>query len=390
MAGENKPMSYEERHQESLKKEEEKKERMEKLRKDTIARLQSDPAIKEYLSQFSSYSVETFINGYANKLMLVLEYANMYIDMHERSSTEYMKRADKCLTEIQLKKLFDLRCRWGANLIKIDGIEVSSDFYIEARNIMNSKIVPPITQEEFDLYLEYVRSHHFHYHDYPLDWMDVENVRSENMKQDDLPEWFVYHNIHTGSNIHLQLPDLRGDKESEYCMLWHKEEKRKQDAKIESGEVKPHVPDERPRISDYQYNDVLQFMKKFEKPETVRLFESYVEFGGGGMIKEDEDDSEWLDEQVETIIHTLSTMGEVRLPIEANRDWRRGLIAAWEKFEKEQVVTALPAAYDNYLFMLENKIAFPKEDDLKWFSDTLKKQILGGRELNGEPRDFDF
>lgn len=367
---------------------------MEELRKKTIERLRTDPAIQQYLSQFSSSSTDSFINGYASKLTSTLEYGNMYMNMHESHSTEYIKRASKCLEDIQMKKLFDLRCQWGANLVHVPGVEISADFYTLSNNIMNTDVVPPITQEEFDLYLEYARSSSFVHNSWGTDWTSVEDIRSDNMGEDsDLPEWFVYHNLHTGSNIHLQLPDLRGDKEEEYRLLWRKEEDEKLEKKYESGEIERHVPDKRPRISDLHYADVLDFMKKFENAETVRLFEAMVEYGSMGIIKEDEEDNDddWLDEQVDNIMHKLTTLKDVRLPVEANRDWRKALIAAWEKFEQKQTVAALPAAYDNYLFMLESKIAFPVKDrDVQSFSDSIKKQILRGRELNGEPRDLNF
>jgi len=69
-------------------------------------------------------------------------------------------------------------------------------------------------------------------------------------------------------------------------------------------------------------------------------------------------------------------MKDVRLPVEANADWRKGLIKAWKKFEFEQVRSAIREAYEDYLFKTKNNITFPLEEEfympvLKMYRDQI-------------------
>jgi hypothetical protein len=62
-------------------------------------------------------------------------------------------------------------------------------------------------------------------------------------------------------------------------------------------------------------------------------------------------------------------------------------------YENKLLSRALPMAYEQYCMKLQTGIAFyedqpPVEDDDN--TNRVKEQILNGRELNGEPRDFNY
>ncbi len=397
MSENNKPTTPEDDHRESLEQEVAKKIRMENIRKQTAERLKTDPDIQAYFSQFYMSSVDDFINGYASKMKLFLEYGDQYLSMAEKRDIKYVKRAEKCLTEIQIKKLFDLRCQWDAELLTLEGIDINADFYTVLNKVMNTKLIPPISLEEFELYYRYAQSDQFEFSDLGISWFDCELYRSALKKENDendehFPAWFHYHNNHTGNHQYLLLPNIRETKEYEYRNIANEEDKAQHEARYESGELTKYVPDDRPDISQYVYNDVIAFMKRFEKPETVRRFEEYCKIINPGLIMDSpvEKENNWLDEQVEKILHNIRTGHRVMIPIEANDDWRKGLIAAWNKYEKDQIIAALPDVYEEYLFRLENKIAFPEEKEVVDYSNFIKNKILRGRELCGEPRDFNF
>jgi len=65
----------------------------------------------------------------------------------------------------------------------------------------------------------------------------------------------------------------------------------------------------------------------------------------------------------------------------------------WKKYENEQIVSSLNIAFEDYLFRVQSHISFavPRQFayDLE-LAGNEKKQVLRGRELNGEPRDLDF
>ena len=172
MSEENKPKSLEEHHLENQRKEEERRQRMEAVRQQTIKRLTSDAAIQDYFKYFSDSSIESFISGYATLKSLFMEYSNTYENIAEKQYTEYAERADHCLKEIQLKKLFDVRCQWGARLIDIDGIETSGDFFMWSGHVLNCPFLTPITKEEFDLYMRYATSDKFEYVEY-FNWPEL-------------------------------------------------------------------------------------------------------------------------------------------------------------------------------------------------------------------------
>lgn len=392
MSEENKPKSYEEHHLENQRKEEERRQRMEDVRQQTIKRLTNDAAIQDYFKHFNSNSIESFISGYATLKSLFMEYSNTFENIAEKQYTEYAERADKCLEEIQLKKLFDVRCQWGARLIDIDEIETTGDFYVWSEDVLNCPFLTPITKDEFDLYMRYATSDKFEYVEY-FNWTELEPTNNASMDDIDFIGWFDYAYNYGKGRENLLLHDERGERESFYRKLWRKEQDEILEKKYESGELQRPVPlhNMKPIISHFNHDHVLGFLQRFEDAATVRLYENYNQYGGGFTSKSNDED-EYLDEQVENIMHSLSFMKDVKLPVKENSDWRKALIDAWKNFEIEQTILHLPAAYDNYLFRIENKIQFSNSglENHRSLADTVKKQILRGRELNGEPADLNF
>jgi hypothetical protein len=390
----NKPKSYAQVLKESALKEKQYRQRMDKVRKDTVKWLKKDKAITAYFSQFSSRSVEYFITDYAHNKGMFLEYGSSFQEMIDEKQSIYFERADTCLKEIQLKKLFNLYCLWCAEQVTLDGIFTTWDFFPLAADVMNCTLITPIHQDEFDLYMQYAQSNQFEYTD-NFDWLDTSDLRHDSEDLDMLPRWFQYCNTYTGDSSYLLLPNIRDEKEDIYRGLWRAEQDAEIEAKYASGELKRNVRDDRPDIRTRNYEQMIDFMKRFETPAVIRLFEGYNDYGKkSSIISEDEDGEEsYLDEQVEDIMHAINSLSGTKIPIEANADWRKGLIAAWQKFEQTETATCLSYAYDNYLFRRQNNILFEKDSHLQFkisLANDVRKQILRGRVLNGEPEDFNF
>jgi hypothetical protein len=365
-------------------------ERIAKITAETTEWLKSDPAIQAYFSNFSTSSIDTFIGRYAHIKSMYSEYGSLFQEMMDVRESAYLEQAEECLKEIQYKKLFDLYCQWNAEQIVLEGVTICWEFYAFADDILNCKILTPIQQDELDLYLAYMNSHHYEYNSY-FSWMDVCDIRSDSEDVDQLPSWFLYHNQYTGAGSNLLLPKIREEKEDFYRELNSKEKSVEIEAKYASGELQRHVPDERPHLWGFDYNEVMNFMKRFETPDNIRLYDGYYYYGRAHNADVVDDDNDYINQQVQDILHAMDSLKGIVIPIEANADWRKGLITAWHKFEKEQTIACLPFAYDNYLFRLANKIQFPAGDrDMEGLVDNIKKQILRGRVLNGEPEDFNF
>jgi hypothetical protein len=376
---------------ENAQKDIERKQRMEKGRLETRERLKTDPAIQDYFQSFNPYMVEQFIKNYPAKLQIVKEYGQFYTDQEEQKTTEYMQRANVCLAEILAKKLFDMRLDWGAGKLQLEGIRTSADFTPHETDVMNSTLIPPITHDEFYLYMDYAKSSSFKYEPYGCSWISLVNQWSFGEPME-LPEWWHYHNTHTGKAQLMVSPDERGRKESVYRKAWREKQDQDREVKYETGELPKPVPETRPHLSDNLYEDVLDFMELFETPETVRMLEICFKHRGVPLHSEEDDsDTDSLNEQVENIMLDLGGLRNLVLPVKENLDWRVALIEAWEEYETQKTIRMLPAAYDNYLFMIENKIAFPRKDhDWTATVELINNDILNGRELLGEPRDFDF
>jgi len=99
----------------------------------------------------------------------------------------------------------------------------------------------------------------------------------------------------------------------------------------------------------------------------------------------------YLTERAEEILEELTSVN-VTLPIEANDDWRVGIINLWNKYQKDKVMAVLPLVYEEYCFKVENKIQVEtiEKKYMEGMANIVKEQVLKGRELCGEPQNFDY
>jgi hypothetical protein len=367
------------------------------IRTETIARLTTDPDIQSFFEQYSATSVDDFINQYAHKKGLMLANSDDYENMSETFNTEYIDKAEDCLKEIQYKKLYNLYCQWAAELVTVEGVEVAIDFMKYAEDIFNCPVIDPITRGEFELYLKYAGSNDFTTELF-FNWTEVADVRSDDNEEEDedegngqLPPWFMFNNTHTGDNKYMQLPNIRNDKEMVYRRLFHEDFRKELVTKEAAGEISL-VRDTRPILSAYSYDTVRHFMLDYEDAPTVRKFEMMAEQGAIAIENiADDEHTVWLKEQVEYIIIKLDTLN-LTLPVEASHDWREALVTAWDKYGVEQTIEALHVQFDKYLFRIDNKISFasPEAPYFEGLIKEVRRQILKGRVLNGEPEDFNF
>lgn len=289
-----------------------------------------------------------------------------------------------------------MRCRWGAYKADLPEIETSWDFLYWSYNVMNCPFLTPVSNEELELFLQFARTHDFNPDEAEiLGWFFFDTHRSGTTDDEcSLPEWFYFHNTHTNASQYFALPDLRGDKEMFYRKLSTEKREQEHQQKIESGEIpRPQPVDKRPMINSHSFEQVEEFVKEFEDDAARKKFYAYATYGSPSLSKEDDDDeSDYLNEQVEEIIEKLASIRHV-IPVEANADIRVAIVDAWKTYEKEQIILCLRPAYEDYLFRVQNKISFPigsLAENSKDLAKNVKEQVLRGRELNGEPADLNF
>ena len=365
-------------------------DRIHKIQSETKKLLESDPEIQKYFQQFNTNTVETFIENYARKKGEYLEYGERDIENNERHDLQYYEEAVDGLKMIQIKKLYDLRCQWGANQIKIEGMDISWDFWMWTSDIFNCPFLPSITSDEFDLYCRFADSKDFERYNKDEFLELFNNERSDEDEDYLIPEWFHFHNLHTGAGLYFSLPDFRFEKENFYREISSKKINDEIEKKYESGELVKHVFDDRPDITYYHFEDVEKFIKLFENKKTLNKFYGYEKCSGRLIHNPDSEDTN-LHDQAYEIFNAIINL-DIVLPIESHDDWREALIQTWKKYEQGQIAVLLPLAYQDYLFRIDNNIRLEAKDLSHEIdcSNNVKRQILDGRELAGEPRDFNY
>lgn len=367
--------------------EREKAEWRKEKKAELIEQIRGNTAMMNYLSAYREDEVEKFIEDYARKKVGILEWGPFHERTQENQALNWVEDAMERLAEIQQKKLFDAQCLWRAESLQIEGIEVCADFTKWEKNIMNCPFIEPVSEEDIQLYQRYLQSNNFEQQQGWLhSWQDYDDIKSayrSNSGNRNFPEWYDFHNGHTGKGVLLLLPDVRGEKENYYIRIVCEEERREREAKKEkSAPVPPRVP-----ALDYHKEGFMEwFVTTFDTKETQQHFFDY-----GGEREWNQTDQEKEDGEVREWIRLLSGDAEV-FPIRGWYDWREGLERCAEDYSRHKIAEALPEAYEQYCMYRANGLSFPEENNKSnaWICKVVKERILKGRKLCGEPENLDF
>ncbi|CAN5276906.1 hypothetical protein BH11BAC6_BH11BAC6_12150 [soil metagenome] len=395
MPEDEKPKTLEEMMQESYSKDAEEKKAKQQLHLDTVAWMKTDPKVQQWLNQFSPVTIDSFITSYAAAKSLFMTFGESHAAIKEQQLEEHVLQAQERILDIQKKKLFDIICQWNANLLQLPEIACTWDFFYWEKQIMECPFLTPISGDEFDLYLKFARSKDFN-HEAEIAVSDFELYKE--MDDDEvvnLPEWFVFENLHTGNNKYLILPNTRTEKENFYRSLWRKEEDEKIEQKYESGEFPRPEQNAKPMLKGHNYRFLERFIKQYESKDVYEKFYKYYESNPDQLVRDNAEDNEdgYLTERANEIVIMLHDVKE-KIPVKANKDWRQALINAYETYNRNHVVEALTYVYSDYQNRIANGLGFQWQDTqnnyMKELAENVRNQILRGRELNGEPRDFNF
>ncbi len=334
--------------------------------------------IQKYLNQFSDSSRESFVQSYCNLKCSWYEYGPIWEKHNESDDLRWLNLAKDQIEAILQKKLFDAQCKWRAELITLPGVEICYDFHTISADIFNCSFIEPITKDEIDLYVNFLNNNEYALNEdaiYLL-WQDYNQIKQSYNGEDafgEIPEWYEYHNNHTGNTILLQLPDIRGEKEGFYLRA-ARDEHSKHHSQTEHVKLKPS-------ISTYDEEQVAEFVNLFEDKETKRWYKAYsARFGGGSIC---------IDDPVEEYVDELVSINEP-IPVESHYDLKEAIQIAMKNFRRKKVAETLPIAYEQYLMNLELGIGYDKKEDEFSFRNFFAQEILKGRVLKGEPEDFNF
>lgn len=379
--------------------------RRERQMKAIMDDLNSNEKYKEYFEKYNPASVKGFIESYARRKAGWLEWGPNHVQREMNEKMKYKEIASSMLWEIQQKKLFNLQCHWRAREMELPGIEVSWDFLKWEQKIKTCPYIDPITQQEFDLYKAYMTSDSYMPRHFMSAWQAYDFYRTEYLNGEGesmmpTPAWYIYYDTMMGTGSLFMLPNSKGEQEQFYLGLVKKkeEEKAKKSKKKKTAKdqlpaiikaINPRFDGKPPLIPDYKTKE--DFIKKFEDKSLLKYFRA--------MEKEDDTwmEDQALDDCIE--LFSFDMEGEDKNIVFKNPDdLKESMFRAAADYELRRIVDHLDVAFEEYRMKVDNNISFQESNEIMDFADNafnsiitfIKDQLLQGRELNGEPRDFNY
>lgn len=333
--------------------------------------LNENVAYLDFVKAFNSNTEGDFRKSYAEKKAAVLLDSKYYREQIEYHDSIFRTYAENRFWDIQQKKLFDLQCLWRAEKARIPEIESVWDFDYWQRNIENCRFIPEVTRDEVDMYIEYLNSCDVYLVN--EEWQNYDEFKLNEKDDDDgleHPEWYDFHNLRTGNAVLLSLQDVRGEKEDYYRGVWRTET---------YGPEKREVL--KPLLFVHDDEIMNDFLGKVESAQFKKMYERFCDMKCTINSQE----------EVEDAFYFLTDLYH-EVPIESHADWRQGLIHARNKYINRKIAEEIPVVFEEYQLKLSLGISYPVENDTenKSFYESLKKPVLEGRRLKGEPEDFNF
>lgn len=375
-------------------REEDKKNDIKNIQDEIEKDLRDNPKYKSFFEKYHPNSKDLFIDSYKWKKSDWLKYEDIYLNSEEEAVFKYKIMAEECLWQIQQKKLFNLQCEWRAENIELDEIQFTGDFVKWERNIRNVSFIDPISEDEVELYKEYILSDDFErvYFESDIEWQNYTDLKKSFHGEDNFdefgdshyPEWYQYYDNRFGTSYLMNLPDIRGDKEMFYSDIYYKNKKAQIDnekkRKIKEGTYTENEFDNRAYAG--AYGEVLEeFVLNYENDKIQRLYRA-----DQAMPMEIEDDDE--------LYRSLTTLMEAKEKIEiaGGEDWRSAIIYTARQYENSKIYDCFDSVYNEYLQRSQMGISYESIEDksIDRMYEHSKNIILQGRRINGESEDFNF
>ena len=373
-----------------------------------LQELKTNQSLQKDLEKYTPSSIESLLQEYAKLKVNVMQWGPNHVKWQEDIDLEWAKLGMECLGQIQQKKLFDLQCQWRAEQVQLPGIAVSFDFMHWEQQILHCPFLPPVTRQEMELYQRFVHSNNYRPGlNFLQSWQNYDAIMkayNNEDKEEDMfcymPEWYAFHNQQTGGNRYLLLPNIRGQKELHYHLIWA--EKVRDAGKTAeptpapannatpATDSQPATPAAKatsmptlPRLNWPDDDKLIWFANKFDNQETQTHMNNYRSY-----LDQDRE----LDPDPDEIAKELAEESEI-WPMEACADWYHGLLHCLASYRHYKIARSLPLAFEQYEMLMDTGIGLPydeKKDFLKDISEGFRNQILTARHLSGEPEDFNF
>lgn len=370
---------------------------MEKLKNEFIDDLTNNEKYKVFFDKCDPDTIPGFILGYVEAKIHLITCYTVIIDVEKTSNhLFYRDEALERLNWIKQKKLWDMQLQWRADRIEIDEVEICNDFHFWGENIESCPFLSSITDKEVEFLKEFLRLEDTDdFLGYEIEnWQDYD----EFMEKDEYglyshsPEFYQYLDDHLFTSYLLNFPNIRGEKEEFYTNLKH--EKNREGAKEKKLKAQELAKLSEPVFLPLHFDEAiaLEYAQLFEKdPHYIELFKLWQK----SIIKIRERDYD----KEEFIGYDIDTLKEAEVPVymPADADWANAVRRCVKKYENEMIIEQLDSVYEEYKMFADIKITSGKslkkimeEKSKHWLRITYEQLILDGRELNGEPRDYNF
>ena len=408
----------------------EKAEKQSKMYEETIKQLQTEERFLNFFKGYNPQSVESFIKYYAQRKSDWYANADDRLRFRLRMDNHYFEEAMELFNEIFLKKLFDMKCRWVAGEMDLDGIESSVDFINFANDPNSCTFVEPITQKELDCYMQFKQLKNWvpsnrkkleFDEEYDDGWASCvapilyyHNQQSCFIENSitHIPPWFYYYDTWFGTAYLLDLPCRRTDLEEKYNDIWEEHihpqtlspeylKTRKYQSlamrklHYENREIRDeHLKKLNEAYREEHKNDPkyihLHVRNKEIMDEIVHNIESREVEKYYHATREWERRLEG-GEEIEMDVIYLQELDEF-VPINSNDDFRVAIKEAHDQYEERTMIEILPYIFDNYRQCIKNGEEFDwgTEEGKHKHSIDNRKKILEARVWKGEPTNFDF
>jgi len=356
--------------------------------------LKTNPKYQEYFKEYSPDSVQDFISDYVQHKMKLLKDAKHYAGREETTLEIYHKMtAERYFELILQKKLFNMQLLWRAEKLSIPEIEIIEDFRFIEYNIMDCMFIDKVTPKDIEVFKEHMHLPDFsEFLNYIAGWQDYDLFMQENDGEEEayMPAWYTFYDERMGTAPLLSLPNIRGEKEEAYKQLFYQWYREQPKVIPERGE--PYVTPIFLRGMRAVDSEFTKFMNTFENDYFLYLNQRHL----------DEKKPRYKNYDEEDMYSALEILKDAdkKVPIEAGDSWYEEVIKAANKYKNELMDEYLDDVYEEYLqnreLFVDMGITTSTSKEKTTMQSviqnrkTIADRILKGRELNGEPRDFNF
>jgi hypothetical protein len=398
-----------------------------------IEHLKTEEAYQKLLKKIDASDIEEFIDEYATLKVELYKKKEEYTTTYEKHTTQFLNKADVYIDKILQKKLFNLQCKWRANLIKLPLIKIIDDFDYWENNIRNCPFISPITEEEMGICIRFLHEeidwedndyqYHFwqNYDGYKMrakfdSYSDAERSifgMSEQCNEDDLPKLYTFFDKYQYTHNLMLLEDIRGPIETSYIEkcdeldLAEHEKKMLEDPKYVE-EISDLDENGNHKTMDYYiWMRGLQWEKFVDKCEDLQTRELFKQ---SEFVNRKDKKSIFFERILvhsfkndTSVYFNLLQEFDIELPIKSNKNWRIALEETAREFQQIKIAEFLPYAYETYLIglgdydsikeLIDERVArysFNTESKEYKLMMERREYMLEGREALTGKKDLDY